>query len=514
MKSDGEIMEILESFDLTKCAHSAAQLCGCSPNTVKALVAKRDAGTLNAIPARRDLLIDPFLPKLEEWTEQSKGKVRADVAHDKLVAIGYLGSERTTRRSVADAKRQWRQGNRRIYRPWTTEPGMWFQWDYGWGPIVAGRQVLLFCAWLAWSRFRVVVPILDKSLPSVIACIDIALRRFGGVPTYGLTDNEKTVTTEHIAGMAVRNADMVAAASHYGLQIVTCMVADPETKGGSEATVRIAKADIVPTEANLLEEEYSSFAEVTAACECWEHEVNNRIHRVTKRVPSEMLVQERQRLHTLPAHPYTVAFGQTRVVGRTTPMVQFDNGSYSVPSVLAGEIVWVRDHGDELVFVHIGKGGPTEVARHERSTPGSPRVDDAHFPQAPAGPLERKPKANNPNEMAFLAIGNGAADWLEQAAAAGATRMRIKMAHAVDLAAIHGNVVVHNALGVAAGAGRFGEDDLVSIITHHNSFGATITELHRHDEAKSLAQGTQAWAAHPTTHAFDAQEQPETLVGP
>jgi hypothetical protein len=27
-------------------------------------------------------LIDPFLPKLEEWMEASKGKVRADVAHE------------------------------------------------------------------------------------------------------------------------------------------------------------------------------------------------------------------------------------------------------------------------------------------------------------------------------------------------------------------------------------------------------------------------------------------------
>ena len=42
-----------------------------------------------------------FLPKVEEWMEQSKGKIRADVAHDKLVAMGFTGSERTTRRAVA-----------------------------------------------------------------------------------------------------------------------------------------------------------------------------------------------------------------------------------------------------------------------------------------------------------------------------------------------------------------------------------------------------------------------------
>jgi hypothetical protein len=55
---------------------------------------------------------------VEEWVEASHGKVRADVAHDKLLALGYTGSERTTRRAVAVAKKAHRDGRRRIYRPW------------------------------------------------------------------------------------------------------------------------------------------------------------------------------------------------------------------------------------------------------------------------------------------------------------------------------------------------------------------------------------------------------------
>jgi hypothetical protein len=37
-------MEILESYDLTRCAHSAAQLAGCDAKTVKRYVALREAG--------------------------------------------------------------------------------------------------------------------------------------------------------------------------------------------------------------------------------------------------------------------------------------------------------------------------------------------------------------------------------------------------------------------------------------------------------------------------------------
>jgi hypothetical protein len=45
---------------------------------------------------------------------------------------------------------------------------MWAQWDWGHGPTIAGRQTWLFCAWLAWCRFRVVFPVWDKTLPTVI----------------------------------------------------------------------------------------------------------------------------------------------------------------------------------------------------------------------------------------------------------------------------------------------------------------------------------------------------------
>ena len=62
----------------------------------------------------------------------------------------------------------------------------------------------------------------------------------------------ETATTTHVARIATRNAEMVSAARHYGLRVATRVVADPESKGGSEATVRVAKADLVPCEANLL----------------------------------------------------------------------------------------------------------------------------------------------------------------------------------------------------------------------------------------------------------------------
>ena len=495
-------MEILEAFDLTGSLRDAAELAGCSHHTVARYVAARGAGGLCDAPAARPQLIDEFLPKVEEWMERSAGKIRADKAHDKLVVLGFEGSQRTTRRAVARVRRAFKAGRVRVHRPWVTEPGMWLQYDFGDGPVIDGTKTTLFCAWLAWCRFRVVLALLDKTAPSVFAALDVTLRRLGGAPTYVLTDNEKTVTVEHVAGMAVRNPATVAFARFYGVTVHTCEPADPASKGGSESTVKLAKADLVPKDTNL-REEYASFAELEAACEVFCTEVNARVHRVTRRAPVEMLAEERARLHPLPATPHTVSFGVTRTVGAKSPMVVFDGGQYSVPHTLLGQVVWVRVHGrgdgEAVVIVHVGDTGPVEVARHARAAPGSPALDDAHFPPAPPGALERAPKARTAAEAEFLALGEGARLWLTEAAAAGTTRMRVKMADAVTTAKLVGADKVNWALGHAAVHARFAEADLASILAHHagrdHHADADASPIHRAGEQASLTQGTAGWAA-------------------
>jgi transposase len=187
LKNSEEVMEILEAFDLTGTLRGAAELVGCDHKTVAHWVrAREEAGGGLPAPVRPRPRVDRFAEKIEEWVDRSRGKIRADVAHQRLVAMGYMGSERTTRRAVAAAKRCWRAEHGRRTRPWVTEPGLWMQWDYGDGPPVAGRATVLFCAWLAWSRFRVVLPLWDRTMASVVMGLDRALRAFGGAPTYAL----------------------------------------------------------------------------------------------------------------------------------------------------------------------------------------------------------------------------------------------------------------------------------------------------------------------------------------
>lgn len=483
-------MEILEAYDLTGSYRAAAELAGCDHHTVARYVALRASGESPVAREHRARPIDEYLPKIEELVVRSNGKIRADVVHKRITAMGFAGGERTTRRVVAQVKQQLRAGQRRVFRPWIAEPGLWLQWDWGHGPVVAGRQTQLWCAWLAWSRFRVVIPVMDKTLPTVVACLDATLRRLGGVPTYALTDNEKTVSVEHVATIAVRHPEIVEVARHYGMTIRTCMPADPQTKGGSEATVRIAKADLVPTDTNLLGA-YRTFGELETACRAFCDEVNDREHRETRRRPIEALAEERTRLHPLPANPFTIALGTTRRVNWDST-VSVEGVRYSVPHTLADTRVWVRFHGDELIVTAVEDQGPVEVARHQRSTPGSPSIKDEHYPPRPDHHGERVPRATSAEEAAFLGLGPGAAAWLTEAAAAGTRRIRPNMAEAVTLAKLHSPAEVDQALGIAAIAGRFAENDLISILTHN--IGRRTAEPTRAGEDHSLQPGTSAWS--------------------
>jgi len=202
--SEEKVMEILEAYDLTKSYRDAAALVGCDHHTVRRYVAARAAGLDPASTVGRPQLADAFVDKIVEWIERSGGRVRADVVHRKLVLMGYRGSERTTRRVVAVLKRDYVARTHRVYRPWLPEPGLWLQWDYAHGPTVEDIRAQIFCAWLAWSRYRVLIPLRDKTLPSVIAALDRCFRHLEGAPTYCLTDNERTITDRHIVGLAVR----------------------------------------------------------------------------------------------------------------------------------------------------------------------------------------------------------------------------------------------------------------------------------------------------------------------
>jgi len=248
----------------------------------------------------------------------------------------------------------------------------------------------------------------------------------------------------------------------------------------------------VPTDANL-RGAYASFADLVAACQQWCERINARAHRETGAAPVDRLAAERAHLHVLPAEPHTAALGEERLVN-DDQTVRFGSVRYSTPPGHVESRVWCRVVGEELAIVAMTALGTVEIARHPLSTPGSPRILDEHYPHHPGGnhPRPPRPRPRTRAEADFLHIGDGAHAWLIEAAATGATRVRAKMARAVEFATILGTAKVDQALGLAAAAGRFDEADLGSILDHLASHGDPGDLVHV-DETYAAQPGTGSW---------------------
>lgn len=364
-KSDKEIIDILVAYDATESVYAAARITGCDPKTVNRYVTARNSGRLATGPSRRPRLIDPYASKIEEWIDRSQGLISATAAHQRLVRMGFSGSERTTRRMVAEAKHRWRQGHGRARRTWTAEPGLWLEFGWSAGPVVPGpdgapRRTTIFSAWLAWSRFRVVIPCRDQTMATLICCLDTTFRTLGGAPTY--------VLCRPPAHTAQRHPLLTEAARHYGVQMQTCVPDDAPSPDVAAGSVTLARDDMLPTEVTTLRPRYWSFTELQDAC----REATVRINQGT---PRQRLPVERTRLHPLPPVPHTRSLGTVRTV-RPDHTVEFESLRYPVPTGLADGEVWVRVTNGELVIVAdlgsspsrpgwlTGRSGLTEVARY------------------------------------------------------------------------------------------------------------------------------------------------------
>lgn len=492
MKTERSIMDILEAFDLYGSYRAAAKHVRCSPNTVKKFVLARDAG--DPLPQRviRVKLTDDYRDKIDELVDRSEGEIMAKKVHEVLQGMGFTGSEKTTSRAVREAKNAYAAARQRVHKPWVPAPGQWLQYDFGDGPMVAGKATILFVAWLAWSKFRFVIPLFDKQMPSVIGALDACFRVIGGVPAAVLTDNERTVTVDHVCNLPVRNQRIVSAARWYGTAIHTCVAYDPASKGGVENAVKIAKADLVPTGVNL-RGEYASFAELQAACAQWTHDINHR-HHAAGFVPAERLKEELAILHPVPAEPYQLAVGQVRSVPVNTPMVTYDHVQYSVPYALMGTKVMVRQDLTNSVVVitaRDGDGITRHVASHTLGVRGDIMIDEAHFPpNTPSGPQQRALIPKSETERQFLAIGTGAHAFVRAAAAEGTPHLKARLAVLTALTATWPTDQVADALATAAAVGRFLVADVESILQRGP---VTVTQSQTNRVDQSLAQGTAGW---------------------
>src|SRR6201985_2509611 len=218
MKSARENMDIVAAYQQVGTYRGAAAMCGTTHKTVKRIIERAEAGGKSPDRVPRGHNYD--------LVAATKGRISAKRLLPVAKAAGYAGSARNLRRLVAGAKRAWRRDNHRGRRPAVWTPGEVLAIDWGsTGPLH------VFCAVLAWSRFRFVRFAGNERSETTLAMLAECFEELGGVPKVVLADRMGCLKGGVIANKVVPTAEYVRIATHYCFRPDWCEAADPESKG-------------------------------------------------------------------------------------------------------------------------------------------------------------------------------------------------------------------------------------------------------------------------------------------
>jgi len=451
-------MNIISAYHQVGSYRGAAELCGTTHKTVKRVIERAEAGGPQARePRPRN--VDAFTELVATRVENSKGKMSAKRMLPIARAAGYQGSARNFRRLVAEQKVLWRNANRHQRRPAVWSPGDYLVMD--WAEAAPGLMV--FCAVLAYSRWRFVRFAADEKPSTTLAMIAEALEAIGGVPAKILADRMGCLKGGVVANVVVPTPDYVRFASHYGFDPDFCHGADPQSKGIVEHLCGYAQDDLaIPllTEAALAGETVDLRA-LNGRAAAWCAEVNAALHSEICAAPDERLAEERRVLKALPSLRPEIGAGSVRRKVDSLSCIRYGSARYSVPKRLVGtSVAVVVDHG-ALILLEPATG--VIVAEHELVSPGEVSILDEHY-EGPRPAPSRGPRPKTEAEKQFCALGAEAEQFLVGAAAIGNTRLKAELEILLGLGAAHGEQALVDALRRAVAFRRFRAADVRSIL--------------------------------------------------
>jgi transposase len=452
-------MDIISAYQQVGSYRGAAQLCGTTHRTVKKVLEKFEAGDTAPPRAERTHNYDAVTELVAERVAKSQGRMSAKRMLPIARAAGYDGSARNFRRLVAEAKALWRNEHHRGRRPAVWSPGDYLVID--WAQAAPG--LFLFCAVLAFSRWRFVAFATDQRASTTLALIAEAFGAIGGVPARVLADRMACLKGGVVANVVIPTAEYVRLAGHYGFAPDFCHASDPESKGIVENLCGYAQRDLaVPLLTNAaITGAPVALRAANAAARAWCLEVNAAVHSEICAVPDERLLIERELLQPLPS--LRLQIGAPSVLRKVDRLscVRYASARYSVPTRLIGtSVAVVVDHG-ALCIVEPATG--VIVAEHELGAPGSASVLDDHY-DGPRPEPSRGPRPKTAAEQRFCALGEDAQAFLIGAAAIGNTRLGSELEVLLALGAAHGSDALVGALRRAVAFRRFRATDVRSIL--------------------------------------------------
>jgi transposase len=206
-------MDIISAYREAGTYRGAAAISGTTPKTVRRVIARHEAG--GGAPPRvpREHNYDTVAALVAERVTKTAGRISAKRLLPAARAAGYGGSPRNFRRLVASAKQAWRADHHRGRRPAVWSPGEHLVIDWG---SEGGLHV--FCAVLAWCRFRFVRFAADERSETTLAMLAECFEVLGGVPGTVLADRMGCLKGGVVANVVVPAPEYLRFAAHYGFR--------------------------------------------------------------------------------------------------------------------------------------------------------------------------------------------------------------------------------------------------------------------------------------------------------
>jgi transposase len=450
MKSAKEHMDMYAAYQDVGTYRGAAALCGTTDKTVKRAVAKARA----AEETKKTGLVvvhnyDNVSALIAKRVEKTDGRISAKRLLPEVRAAGYVGSDRNFRRAVAEAKIEWRREHHRGRRPGVWVPGDMLVFD--WGEI---GPLCIFCAVLAWSRFRFVYFADNQRAETTMTALAVCMETIGGVPRTLLTDRMGCLKAGTVAGVVIPTADFVRFVTHYGTRPDFCEGADPASKGIVENLVGYVKSDLVIPQGLSV----NDIPAANVAGRTWCCEVNAQVHTEIMAVPNDRLETERPLLKCLPQLRARIGKLVLRKVDSLS-CVRFGSARYSVPTSHIGRQVELSVIDGRIQVLFLGE----IIADHPIVSPGETSILDDHY--GGARPLPRRAfRPKTKDEIAFLSLGPIAESFLRGATSVGIAALAGDLAELCALEAAHGKEALLAALERAVEFKRFRAHDVRSIL--------------------------------------------------
>ena len=443
-------MDVISAYREVGTYRGAAALCGTTHKTARRIIEAAEAP--REVPARADRTrnFDSVADVVSARVARTAGRISAKRLLPEARAAGYEGSARNFRRLVAETKSEWRRSHHRSRRPGVWAPGEVLVIDWG-----AEGPLHVFCAVLAWSRWRFVRFAADERAETTLAMLAECFEQAGGVPKVVLADRMGCLKGGIVANVVIPTPAYVRFATHYGFRPDFCEGGDPASKGIVENLVGYAKSDLmVPAEPTV-----ARLDDANTDARVWCDEVNTAVHSEICAIPAERLVAECELLRSLPSLRPRIGRVTMRKVDRLS-CVRIGSARYSVPVALIGQTVEVFAHEGRVKILDADE----IVADHALVGPGEASIIDDHYGGARPDRPRRAVRPVTDAERAFCALGPPAEAFLRGAAAAGVTRLGVELGELAALEAAHGRPTLVAALERAVAFGRWRAGDVRSIL--------------------------------------------------